>query len=109
MAPLLEGQAWFKYDMHHLLWEPRLGVKRFFELYAETWRRSILNTAGKKNLLDWFKQVPVSEFPSMLKVMRRTQRLMNPSAYLAEHTASFRHKPSLPCVNNHRSGNILGT
>jgi len=34
LAPILEGQPWFKYDMHHVLWEPRLGAKRFFELYA---------------------------------------------------------------------------
>ena len=25
LAPILEGQPWFKYDMHHVLWEPRLG------------------------------------------------------------------------------------
>ena len=25
LAPVLEGQPWFKYDMHHVLWEPRLG------------------------------------------------------------------------------------
>ncbi len=50
LAPALEGQPWFKYDMHHVLWEPRLGARRFFELYAETWRRSILNTSGEKKL-----------------------------------------------------------
>jgi len=46
LAPVLEGQPWFKYDMHHVLWEPRLGAKRFFEMYAETCRRSILDTSG---------------------------------------------------------------
>ena len=48
LSPILQGQPWFKYDMHHLLWEPKLGAKRFFELYAETWRRSILNTSGRR-------------------------------------------------------------
>ena len=50
LAPVLEGQPWFKYDMHHVLWEPRLGAKRFFEMYAETWRRSILNTSRREAL-----------------------------------------------------------
>jgi hypothetical protein len=35
IAPRLEGQPWSSYDMHHVLWEPRLGARRFFELYAE--------------------------------------------------------------------------
>ncbi|HSQ68169.1 MAG TPA: radical SAM protein, partial [Polyangiaceae bacterium] len=33
----MNGHPWFKYDMHHALWRPRLGERRFFELYAETW------------------------------------------------------------------------
>ncbi|HSS44218.1 MAG TPA: radical SAM protein [Thermoanaerobaculia bacterium] len=57
LAPILQGQPWFKYDMHHLLYEPRLGAKRFFELYAETWRRSILNTSGQKKWIDWMRQI----------------------------------------------------
>ena len=57
LAPILAGQPWFKYDMHHLLWEPRLGAERFFELYAETWRRSILNIGGDKSIFAWMKQV----------------------------------------------------
>ena len=46
LRPRLAGQPWYKYDMHHVLWEPRLGAPRFFELYAETWRRSMLNLGG---------------------------------------------------------------
>ena len=34
MAPRMQDQPWSNFDMHHLLWEPRLGVERFFELYA---------------------------------------------------------------------------
>ncbi len=48
---------WSQYDMHHVLWEPRLGARRFFELYCETWRRSILNLGGQKSWLDWVRQV----------------------------------------------------
>jgi radical SAM superfamily enzyme YgiQ (UPF0313 family) len=83
--PQVEGQPWFKYDMSHLLWEPRLGAKRFFELYAETWRRSILNTSGQKTWTDWMRQARPSQIPYLTRVLWRTQRLMKPEAYLAEH------------------------
>jgi hopanoid C-3 methylase len=86
--PALKGQPWFKYDMHHLLWEPRLGAKRFFELYAETWRRSILNTSGEKRWIDWMRQVRPGQIPYLTRVLLRTQRLMKARAYLAEHEAS---------------------
>ncbi|MGH9398750.1 MAG: B12-binding domain-containing radical SAM protein [Thermoanaerobaculia bacterium] len=87
-APLLEGQPWFKYDMHHVLWEPRLGAGRFFELYAETWRRSILNTSGEKSWLDWMRQVRPAQIPYLTRVLWRTQRMMRAEAYLKEHHAS---------------------
>ena len=78
-------QAWSNFDMHHLLWEPRLGAERFFELYAETWRRSILNTSGDKSLLDWMRQVRPAQIPYIVKVLLRTQRMMKSSAYLREY------------------------
>ncbi len=83
--PRIKDQPWFKYDMSHLLWEPRLGAKRFFELYAETWRRSILNTSGEKKWIDWMKQVRPSQIPYITRVLLRTQRMMKPAAYLKEH------------------------
>ena len=76
LAPILEGQPWFKYDMHHVLWEPRLGAKRFFELYAETWRRSILNTSGEKSWIEWMRQVRPAQIPYLTRVLMRTQRMM---------------------------------
>ncbi|HTU03806.1 MAG TPA: radical SAM protein [Candidatus Sulfotelmatobacter sp.] len=84
LADRLAGRPWFTYDMHHLLWEPRLGAARFFELYAETWRRSVLNLAGKKRWTDWVRQVRPLEVPYMTRVLLRTQRLMQPEAYLKE-------------------------
>jgi radical SAM superfamily enzyme YgiQ (UPF0313 family) len=87
LAPVLEGQPWFKYDMSHLLWEPRLGAQRFFELYAETWRRSILNTRGQKKLSEWLRQVRLLEIPHLMRILNRTQRLMDANAYLTEHAA----------------------
>ena len=93
LAPALEGQPWFKYDMSHVLWEPKLGARRFFELYAETWRRSILNTSGEKSLWDWIRQVRPRQIPYLVRVLARTQRMMNPAAYLKEHAAGLRAAP----------------
>jgi hypothetical protein len=62
-----------------------VGAPRFFELYAETWRRSILNTSGEKSLLDWMKQVRPSQIPYIARVLWRTQRMMKPEAYLREY------------------------
>ncbi|HET7452773.1 MAG TPA: radical SAM protein, partial [Thermoanaerobaculia bacterium] len=86
----LRGQPWFKFDMSHVLWEPRLGARRFFELYAETWRRSILNTAGEKGWIDWVRQVRPAQVPYLLRVLARTQRMMKPEAYLREHDSPRR-------------------
>jgi len=88
LAPALEGQPWFKYDMHHLLYEPRLGARRFFELYAETWRRSILNTSGQKRWIDWMRQIRLTQIPYLTRALARTQRMMKAQAYLEEHEAS---------------------
>jgi hypothetical protein len=82
--------------MHHVLWEPRLGASRFFELYAETWRRSILNTAGGKNLVDWMRQVKPSQIPYITRVLLRTQRMMHARAYLKEHEAAQRVPEEVP-------------
>lgn len=82
----LRGQPWYKYDMHHLLWEPRLGAQRFFELYAETWRRSVLNLNGKKSWKHWARQVRLRHLPTLTRVLWRTQRLMKPEAYMREHS-----------------------
>lgn len=84
----LQGLPWADFDMHHLLWEPKLGAERFCELYAETWRRSILNTSGDKKLTDWLRQVRPLQIPYMIKVMRRTQAMMKPETYLRDYTAA---------------------
>lgn len=88
VAQRTAGQPWSNFDMHHLLWEPKLGPQRFFELYAETWRRSILNTAGDKGILEWVKQVRPSQIPYILRVLWRTQTMMKPAEYLKEYHAS---------------------
>jgi hypothetical protein len=82
--------------MHHVLWEPKLGARRFFELYAETWRRSILNTAGEKSLTDWMRQVKPSQIPYIVRVLLRTQRMMRAEAYLKEHETPLPQADEVP-------------
>lgn len=76
---------WNQYDLHHLLWKPRLPVERFFELYCETWRRSVLNAAGRKKWWQWLPQVDLRHIGHLARILARSQQLMNPRAYLAEY------------------------
>jgi len=76
---------WSQYDLHHLLWKPRLPVERFFELYCETWRRTVLNAAGRKKLWQWLPQVDLRNIGHLARILARSQQLMNPRAYMAEY------------------------
>lgn len=106
VAHLVRDQPWFKYDMHHVLWKPRLGESRFFELYAETWQRSILNLKGHKRMRDWAAQIRPAQIPYLARVLRRTQRMMRPEAYLTENEPAallpFTKAPSPPASRNDR-------
>jgi hypothetical protein len=75
---------WTQYDLHHLLWEPRLGIERFFELYCESWRRSVLNIAGKKKWWQWLRHVRVRDIPRLAQILARTQTLMDTQAYVKQ-------------------------
>ncbi len=76
---------WSHYDMHHLPWEPRLGRQRFFELFAQTWRRSILNPARSfRRWHKWLRGLSVRQLLMFAGAMRRTRRLMDVDAYLTE-------------------------
>jgi radical SAM superfamily enzyme YgiQ (UPF0313 family) len=85
MRPRVQSHRWEHFDMHHLLWEPALGAERFFELYCETWRRSVLNLGGRKSVWRWMREVDPRNALFVLRALRRTQRMMNPAHYLAEH------------------------
>ncbi len=76
---------WNQYDLHHLLWKPRLPVERFFELYCETWRRTVLNAAGRKKWWQWLPQVDLRHVGQLARILARSQQLMNPRAYMAEY------------------------
>jgi hopanoid C-3 methylase len=85
MRPRLRARRWSQFDMHHLLWEPALGPERFFALYCETWRRSVLNLRGRKSLWRWLREVDLRNAVALLGALRRTQHMMDPAHYLAEY------------------------
>ena len=85
MRDTLRARRWSHFDMHHLLWEPALGADRFFELYCETWRRSVLNLKGRKKLWQWLREVDPRNAWFLIQALRRTQLLMEPAHYLADY------------------------
>jgi radical SAM superfamily enzyme YgiQ (UPF0313 family) len=85
MRDRLRARRWSQFDMHHLLWEPALGPRRFFELYCETWRRSVLNLRGRKRMWQWLREVDPMNALFLLRALHRTQKMMNPAHYLQEY------------------------
>jgi radical SAM superfamily enzyme YgiQ (UPF0313 family) len=85
MRSRVASRPWAHFDMHHLLWEPALGPQRFFELYCETWRRSVLNLKGRKSVWQWMREVDPRNLLFLLRALRRTQRMMSPDHYVAEY------------------------
>jgi radical SAM superfamily enzyme YgiQ (UPF0313 family) len=85
MRPKLRARRWAHFDMHHALWEPSLGAPRFFELYCDTWRRSVLNLRGRKSLWQWMCEVDPRNALFLIRALHRTQRMMQPAHYLAEY------------------------
>jgi hypothetical protein len=85
MREKLRARRWSHFDMHHLLWEPALGPERFFELYCETWRRSVLNLRGRKKVWQWLREVDPRNALFLMKALRRTQHMMSPSHYIQEY------------------------
>jgi radical SAM superfamily enzyme YgiQ (UPF0313 family) len=86
----IRAVEWSQFDMHHLLWRPKLGPERFFELYCETWRRSVLNLKGQKKWWQWMRHARPRDWAFTLRALRRTQRLMDPAHYLREYRLAER-------------------
>jgi radical SAM superfamily enzyme YgiQ (UPF0313 family) len=84
----IRAVEWSQFDMHHLLWEPALGAERFFELYCETWRRSVLNLKGEKKWWQWARHAHPRNWLFMTRALLRTQQMMKRSHYLDEHRLS---------------------
>jgi radical SAM superfamily enzyme YgiQ (UPF0313 family) len=85
MRPKIGARQWAHFDMHHLLWEPALGPEKFFDLYCETWRRSVLNLGGRKSVWQWMRDVDPWNALFLLKALRRTQKMLDPAHYIAEY------------------------
>lgn len=85
MLPQIAARRWAHFDMHHLLWEPAVGPQRFFELYCETWKRSVLNLRGRKSIWQWLRQVDPRNALFLLRALSRTQKMMDPRHYIAEY------------------------
>ncbi len=83
--PRLREHDWTRYDMHHLLFEPRLGRERFFKLFAESWKRNVLGPryAGSK-WWRWARELDARQVIVLARVLHRTQRMLDSGAYLRE-------------------------
>jgi radical SAM superfamily enzyme YgiQ (UPF0313 family) len=85
MRTRIQERDWARYDMHHLLWEPRLGRRRFFELFAQTWKKNVLNPAhSPEKWLRWLRGLTARQVWELVRVAYRTRRLLDADAYLAE-------------------------
>jgi hopanoid C-3 methylase len=75
---------WSKWDMHHVLYEPKLGRRRFFELFVECWRRNVLGARHAGHWLRWLRGLTFRQGAALAQVLWRTQRLLDTDAYLDE-------------------------
>jgi radical SAM superfamily enzyme YgiQ (UPF0313 family) len=75
---------WSKWDMNHVLYEPRLGRRRFFQLFVECWRRNVLGAGHAGNWGRWVKGLTPAQITVLARVLWRTQRLLQVDAYLQE-------------------------
>ena len=80
----IHERDWSRYDMHHILWEPRLGRRRFFEP-RRTWRKNVLNpTHSRQKWLRWLRGLTFAQARQLARVVYRTRRMLDVDAYLAE-------------------------
>lgn len=85
MAARIREEDLSRYDMHHLLFEPRLGRRRFFELFTESWRRNVLGrgqATGK--WIRWLREVRPMQALSLARTLLHAQRNLSVEAHLAE-------------------------
>jgi radical SAM superfamily enzyme YgiQ (UPF0313 family) len=76
---------WSRWDMHHLLVEPRLGRRRFFELFVESWKRNVLSPRySRDKWWRWAKELGPRQLVTFARVIVQTQRMLNVDAYMKE-------------------------
>jgi radical SAM superfamily enzyme YgiQ (UPF0313 family) len=84
LKPHILEHDWSKWDMHHVLYEPRLGRRRFFELFVECWRRNVLGAGHAAHWGRWLAGLRPSQTWTLARVLWRTQRMLRVDAYLDE-------------------------
>jgi radical SAM superfamily enzyme YgiQ (UPF0313 family) len=82
--PRILEYDWSKWDMHHLLYEPRLGRRRFFELFVECWRRNVLGAGHAAHWGRWLAGLRPSQTWTLARVLWQTQRMLRVDAYVDE-------------------------
>lgn len=76
---------WSRWDMHHLLVEPRLGRRRFFELFVKSWKRNVLSPRySTKKWWRWARELGPRQLVTFLRVIAQTQRMLRVDAYMRE-------------------------
>ncbi len=76
---------WARWDMHHLLYEPRLGRRRFFERFVQGWRRNILSPrTARGRFRAWAKGLTFAQMLTLLQLLYRSRRMLDVEAYLRE-------------------------
>jgi len=84
-----------RWDMHHVLWEPRLGRRRFYELMVESWKHNVLASRhAPRRWLKWFRGLGPRDMLALAGVLWRTQRLLSVEAHLADPAVAFPAAPS---------------
>ena len=85
MRDQLTETDWSKWDMHHLLVEPRLGRQRFFELFVKSWKRNVLSAGySTTKWWKWARELEPKQLLLFARVMLQTQRMLSVRAYVKE-------------------------
>ena len=81
----LAERDWSRYDMHHILFEPKLGRARFFELFVKSWKKNVLSRDySAQRWLRWFRHLSFAQMFALGRVLYHTQRMLKVDAYLSE-------------------------
>ena len=79
---------WSQFDMHHLLWEPRLGVAALLRAVLRDLAAVGAESArARRTRGNGLAQAKPRHWLHLLQVLRRTQRMMQPPHYVQEHRA----------------------
>jgi hopanoid C-3 methylase len=85
MQQRIVERDWSRYDMHHILFEPKLGRQRFFELFTQSWKRNVLGPRfSTRKWLGWLREVKLTQMALILRTLYQAQRNLSAKAHLDE-------------------------